>query len=298
MEQQGRVKEKAGNNRALVPVTEVSSAELQVFQIPDISETQLQKLEGNVEAWKRVLISALKLTKVRDWSNQISGKNEVPYLEASGAEAVGSLFGISLLPGTEKRERIWSEDEDGKYYIYIYTAIGFFPLTGKQAFAEGVCSSRHELFAKVAGEWRPLKDIDETDIMITARRKLYRNAVVELLGLRNVTFEELAQVGIPKDKITRIERKSKSRHAGELPEEVKKKRKEIGDMMRTMHGDDKAKCREELKKTTAYTDRNGKDVPGVETLDGMSQRKLEVTHDKVRQKYQSWLKENEKKKKS
>ena len=284
--------ESKGNGRTLVPVTEVTTAELQVFQIPDISETQLQKLEGNVQAWKRVLISALKLTKPLDWSNQISGDREVPYLEASGAEAVGSIFGISIL--NEEKEKVTGRDEKGDYYIWVYKGTAFFPLTGKQLITEGICSSRHDLFAKVGGELRPLEDIDETDIMITARRKLYRNAVVELLGLRNVDWEQLSQAGISKDKVQRIERKSKSRESAELTEEVKKQRKAIGDMMRAMFGEEKETCRTELKRITAYTKKDGGEVPGVETLDGMSQRKLEVTYDKVKREYDAWLKKNNK----
>lgn len=281
------------NGRALVPIVEVGAADLQVFQIPDISETQLQRLEGNVQAWKQVLNNALRMTKPRDWTNQVSGENEVPYLEASGAEAVGSLFGISMLK--EERDKQWSEDERGKYYIWVYKGTAFFPLTGKQLVTEGVCSSRHDLFAKVGGQLRALEDIDETDIMITARRKLYRNAVVELLGLRNVDWEQLKQAGIPKDKVQRIERRSKAKEPSELPDEVKKKRSAIGQMMRAMFGDDKETCRKELKRITAYDKKDGSRDPGVESLDGMSQRRLEVTHDKVKREYEVWSKKNKKK---
>ena len=263
---------------------EITTGELQIYQIPELDEIELQKLEGNVQAWKRAIVTTLKMTKPKDWSDQ-SG---YPYLEACGAEPVANPWGINLVD--EKREKVPGEDDKGKYYIWIYKARAYLPRTNRWIDVEGVCSSRHTLFAIKDGQLRPIEDIDEVDIMTTARRKLLRNAVVELLGLRNVTWEELEAAGILREKVAKFERKAGS----ELSDEAKKKRKAIGDMMRTMFGEDKEKCRAELKEITEYINKKGEQVPGVENLNGMSQRKLEVTYDKVKREYEQWTKQQEK----
>ena len=184
--------------------TEIVAREKEVFVVPELSETEMQRLEGSVVKWERLVQVAVRLTRPHNWTNQ----NGHPYLDAGGAEAVKNPFGIDIR--NIMSERMNRTDEKGEYYIWTYTGQSTCKLTGITLDVEGVCSSRADLFGKVGNEYRHIEDIDESDIMITARHKLLRNAVVEHLGMRALTWEDLAQGNIKESAVKTIERQSKT----------------------------------------------------------------------------------------
>lgn len=176
------------------------------FDMPAIMDTNIisvaENAEKRLDALQKVKRVALKTTNSHDWVDE--GGN--PYLQASGAEKIGRVFGISWRVSEPTKENL-----DGGHYIYTYT--GEFALWGAVITAVGTRSSRDGFFKKYkyAGDQRvelPASEIDAGDVKKSAYSNLLANGIKRLLGLRNLTYADLAQyAGINKENITNIERK-------------------------------------------------------------------------------------------
>jgi len=185
--------------------------------LPAIADTSLTALadqaEKRIEAMNKIKRIALKLTNPHDWVDE----NGRPYLQASGAEKVGRLFGISWRVSEPIKE-----DLEGGHFMYTYT--GEFSLAGATIDAIGTRSSKDAFFKKYlyegegmnrrrAGELPP-SEIDPGDVKKSAYTNLLGNGITRMLGIRNLTYDDLAEfAGIQKSQITSVEFK-KGRPAG------------------------------------------------------------------------------------
>jgi hypothetical protein len=174
--------------------------------VPPIADTALVQLadqaEKRIDAMKKIKSIALKITNAHDWVDQ----NGKPYLQVSGAEKIARLFGIS-----------WQIDEPkietGEGGHYSYTFKGTFSLAGATIDAIGTRSSADLFFAKYdysTGEKTALPPaaIDKGDVKKSAYTNLLGNGITRLLGIRNLTYEELDQyAGIKKESIAQIKYK-------------------------------------------------------------------------------------------
>lgn len=155
--------------------------------------------ERRIEMMQKVKILALKSTNNDDWVDQ-QGK---PYLTASGAEKVARLFGVKIR--NVKQEKIVSSDEKGDFYYYLVTGVAELKGGGDFIEAVGTCSSKDQFFAKKGGNLKPLSEIDETNILKAAYSNFIGNAITRLLGIRNMTWEELKESGVDQGKVARVE---------------------------------------------------------------------------------------------
>lgn len=144
---------------------------------------------------------ALKATTYRDWVDQ-SGE---PQLVHSGAEKVARLFGIKTYG--VNNEKVMSSDTKGEFYMYITRGTVALPGNIDSIEAVGTCSQRDTFFAKARGQWLESIDIDETNIIKASQTNFMVNGVTHLLGLRNLTWEQVKAAGIEKGQIQKIERK-------------------------------------------------------------------------------------------
>lgn len=182
-------------------VTESSVAMLADDAIINIAE----QVEKRVSAIQKIKLYALKLTNVYDWIDQ-GGR---PYLYGSGAEKVARMFGISWRINEPEKENL------GEGY-YMFTYKGFFSLGGAEVEAIGTRSSKDPFFKKYkwVGKERvelPASEIDPGDVKKSALTNCVSNGVGKLLGIRNLTYEELeSATGITKDMITKFTYKDKS----------------------------------------------------------------------------------------
>ena len=155
-----------------------------------------EKSEKRIEAVKKIIRAALRITNHRDW---VLIGNE-PYLTASGAEKVARLFGISWYDmKIEEEER---EDEKGKFFMF--TCKAKFRLGEIEIEAVGTCSTRNKFFYLAKGRVKELHEIDIPSVKKTAMTNCILNGVKRLLGLRNLTLEDLKSAGVSIDKITRV----------------------------------------------------------------------------------------------
>lgn len=187
--------------------------------VPAIADNTLIQLaeqaERRIDAMMKIKKMALKMTNRHDWTDQ-GGK---PYMQVSGAEKVARLYGISW----QISEPI-KEFEEGGHFSFTYK--GYFSLAGATIEAIGTRSSKDGFFTKYSwdnGEKTtlPPSAIDAGDVKKAAYTNLLGNGISRILGLRNLTYEDLEEfAGITKDMIGKVEYKSKGKQTDkDIPSE-------------------------------------------------------------------------------
>ena len=175
--------------------------------IPAIADTTLvgiaEQLEKRVEAMNKIKRMALRLTNRNDWVDE-AGK---PYLQASGAEKVARLFGISWRISEPIIENL-----EGGHWLVTYT--GEFSLGGATIDAVGTRSSKDPFFRQYRYEGEgeklrrielPASEIDRGNVKKSAYTNLLGNGITRLLGIRNLTYEDLKDcAGIRKEDIASV----------------------------------------------------------------------------------------------
>ena len=175
--------------------------------LPAISDDKLlsmaEQAEKRVAAMNKIKIISLSLTNLNDWVDQ----NGKPYLQVSGAEKIARMFGIS-----------WSIDDPTKEDLggghYIYTYKGMFEAYGATIEAVGSRSSKDGFFKRYdysTGQKleMPASEIDPGDVKKAAYTNCVGNGITRLLGLRNLTWEEVEQHGgFKRGQASKVEYKS------------------------------------------------------------------------------------------
>lgn len=181
---------------------------------PVVSESDLEAAlkvaERNELLARKIKTLAIKQTNPKDWAD-MDGK---PYLQASGAEKIARLFGISwrICEGYPQRDD--QKDDKGSYYVYTYK--GEFEMCGKTIEVIGTCSQRDKFFGRKGGELKNESEIDVTNIIRKAMTNMEVNGITRMLGIRNLTWEELAEAGLNQDKSAQVNYKTKAGEAAEV----------------------------------------------------------------------------------
>lgn len=161
-------------------------------------------LERRNRFFEQVMMVAIKATSANDWVDQ----NGKPYLGSSGCEKVACRFAVRVFGLKTEREDL--EDEKGRYYLYTTTgkaALG----DGHENEVIGTCSSRDKFFAMKEGKLKPIQDVDIANIKKKSVTNFYGNAIRKLLGLNNLTWDDLAKFGITKAGKTSVQYNSKKK---------------------------------------------------------------------------------------
>lgn len=169
----------------------------------DPQDTQLDQTEDILAAANRriaqldqIITLALKRTNDNDWVDQ-QGK---PYLTCSGAEKIARLFGVNWVK--VRCEKIISSDEQGQFYFYEYS--GEFRLGRDIICAVGTCSQKDAFFSKSKDGVKPASEIDETNIRKAAYSNMIVNGITRILGIRNLTWEQVKASGIDPSKTAKV----------------------------------------------------------------------------------------------
>lgn len=249
--------------------------EKEVVAIEESMDLVLKRAEQQVDLLKRVLAIAVKRTTHYDWIDQM-GK---PYLTASGAEKLMPVFGVNVKDTDYKKE--FSKDEEGQYYIYQYK--GTFSWKGGSIEAIGACSSRDKFFAWDSKEqaYKPLSQVDETNIMKAAYSNMMVNGITRLLGIRNLTWEMLTEFGIDKNRAAKVEYKTGSQ--GGTTKSEQEKQMKLYRLMRPLVDYDESKLSDALESLTSFKNKDGKVVKGVKSLKILKGKRLDIAIGKAKQ---------------
>lgn len=181
---------------------EITKHEIEVSPIESDKILSLaEKAEQRIQAIKKIKTMALKVTNPNDWTDQ-GGR---PYLQVSGAEKIARLFGISWRFIGENP--IVRKDEPDGHFSYEVSME--FVLPGASIEFKGGRSSKDPFFSKKHGQDIPPSEIDKADVMKASITNTIGNGITRILGIRNLTWEDLKEAGLDISKITTVEYKKK-----------------------------------------------------------------------------------------
>lgn len=186
-------------------------------EVPAIGDSTLlalaEQAEKRVMALNKIKRAALMATNARDWTDQAGN----PYLQVSGSEKVARVFGIAW-----KIDEPTLDTEESGHFAYTYK--GYFTVAGATIEAIGTRSSKDGFFKKYAGSGDdrkelPPSEIDKGDLKKAAYTNCIGNGITRLLGLRNLTWEDLKEAGITKDSVGRVDYKKNGKTASGIASE-------------------------------------------------------------------------------
>jgi DNA polymerase III delta prime subunit len=154
----------------------------------------------------------------------------------------------------------------------------------------GTCSSRDKFFSESKGVLKPDSDIDETNIKKAAYTNMTTNAVSRLLGLRNLTWEQLKAGNINKEKLQAVDYNSSR------PRVEADKLKTLRAIMLEIVDGDSAKASELLYEFTTFQGKDGL-VQGKRKLEDISDAQypmvLKKSEEKLAEKKKAGSKKEE-----
>ena len=260
------------------------SEDVQVYEgevmdetLPVIMDDRLIQLadqaERRIDAMLTIKRAVLRITNSKDWIDQ-QGK---PYLQVSGSEKVGRLFGLSW--DVDKNPTI-DEYPDG-HFTYIFR--GTFMWENSTITAEGSRSSRDPFFSKRKGESIPPSEIDRRDVRMAAYTNLLGNGITRLLGIRNLTWEEVQAGGIKKGESSKVTYKEDS-------PEIKEQRAKIKEWLLELCGGDKAVAADMLEEMTSFTNKANEKVKGKRKIDALTEKQVPIVYGKLKKEHEEFEK--------
>ena len=177
-----------------------------------------EQAEKRIDAMNKIKRVAIKLTNRHDWVDQ-GGK---PYLQVSGSEKIARMFGISWRISEPIKETI-----EGGHFSFTYK--GYFSLAGATIEAIGTRSSKDGFFKKYGYEngqkqELPASEIDAGDVKKSAYTNCIGNGITRLLGIRNLTYEDLKEFsGITPEQLGKVDYKKKGKADAGIQEEAVQK---------------------------------------------------------------------------
>lgn len=172
-------------------------------------EQALATAERVEERVRKIKAMALRQTNKMDWVD-MGGK---PYLQASGAEKIARLFGISWRICAEYPKKEFITDEKGSYYIYIFK--GEFMMGGKAIEVVGTCGQKDKFLGHSKGALKEASEIDEGAVIKKANTNMVARGITTILGIRNLTWEEITgATGAKKEESSGVSYKGGSKGGG------------------------------------------------------------------------------------
>ncbi len=174
----------------------------------------LQIIEKRNLAMTRILEYAVSATHAGQWVDQ----NGKPWPTGAACEVMARRCAVSW-KNVETTKRA-SDDDKGSFYIYECRATFFLAGGFDSIEAVGTCSSRDTFLGTETRAGRPLSEIDEGNVMKAAFTNMEVNGVTRLLGVRHLTWERLAELGIDRAGVAaRVENETGARGGGDSSSE-------------------------------------------------------------------------------
>ncbi len=266
----------------LVPVEEgtqvVSSAGPAMMELGVLRQLAATADE-RVKAMSQIIRASVTACGRKDWVD-LGGK---PYPMEVGAERMARLWGIhvKILEGPSREDR-----ED--HYLYRCKVRVWSDLLGRSTEVVGMRSSKDPFFT-VRYERLPdgssqrvtlrMEEVNERDVAMASQTNAKVKGITEVLGLRGLTWEDLADYGItPEGAAGRVSYGSTT-ETGETEDEM---RTRIRDWLLALHKRDMDAARNHLIEITSFRGKDGANVPGVNSTADLKGKRLAVTYGKVK----------------
>jgi hypothetical protein len=158
----------------------------------------LAALERRNELLDQIRDAALKSTWPEHWVD-MDGK---PWPTAACAETIARRCAVKVHSTSYRRED--RRDDEGDFFIYVYTGTVELPGGLDSAEVLGTCSSRDQFLGTPSRDGR-MSAINEDDIMKAAYSNMVVNGVMRILGLRGMPWERLKEFGVDQSKVAKVE---------------------------------------------------------------------------------------------
>jgi len=248
-------------------------------QIQDVLDASMRM----AELQRRIVETAVRITNHQDWTN-LGGK---PYLCEAGAMKAASVLPVEIYC-IEKPTKTWADDENGRYYIYACEYGAKWKGGLGAVTATGTASSRDKFFSMKNGERLPLSEIDETNLIKKCATNGRHNAIVRLLGLQNLTMEEVKSFGIDTAQLkgTAYDGK-KEQKQDENPEQANSGRDEIWKLLMEMNNGDAKAAGDDLEKLTAW-EKDGQAHKGKRDVKWLTEKQVDWKLSEVKKRHAAW----------
>ncbi len=236
--------------------------------------------DERVRAMSQIIRASVTACGSRDWVD-LGGH---PYPMEVGAERMARLWGVHV----QIQEGPTREDRDG-YYLYRCKVRVWSDLLGRSTEVVGMRTSRDPFFC-VRYERRPdgesqrvmlrMEEVNERDVAMAAQTNAKVRGITEVLGLRGLTWDDLAAYGMtPQSAAGRVTYGKDDAVAGLTEEQM---RTQIRDWLLAMSGGDMDAARAKLIEITSFTTKDGKKIPGVNSTTDLSGKRLQVVYGKAK----------------
>jgi hypothetical protein len=177
--------------KEIAPIAAPIAMEAEIV-VPRVNvETVVKHFTRFQELKRRVLQDEDYLFIGKDGKRAKKGEHVAEHIKKTGWAKLALIFNLNV--EFIKREKLWGEDSNGKYYIWTYHVRAIAP-NGRYQEAEGACSSRDPFFAKrydpQTKEERWIEP-DEKNIMLKAQSVAFNRAVSFLIGGGELSAEEI-----------------------------------------------------------------------------------------------------------
>lgn len=190
-------------------VVETSPVQSLVRVQNDVAPDLLKMIENRGALLERILDYAIKSTHPEQWFD-LGGK---PWPSGSACESMARRCGVSII-NVQKLKR-QSSDDRGDFYIWECSATFVLPSGYDSIEAFGTCASRDNFLGTDTGAGRELSEIDEGNIMKASYTNMLVNGITRLLGVRNLSWQRLEQLGLSRGAMGKVEYKSGSKGGGQ-----------------------------------------------------------------------------------
>ena len=270
-------------NQEIVPANgtlEVIPTGVGIALDPQRAITEANK---RVAFYREIKTISLKMTNENDWVME-AGK---PYLQGSGCEKLKPIWGIEIKdarmePSLKEGFDLFRQNGEVAFECMV---TGKSKVTGEESVFIGGRSSRDGFFSNQ-------KSLDIVDVYKAAYTNAEVQAVMRLLGMRNLTPEDLESAGINLGKVSGVAFKGEMKEKA-WTEATGEKAKKIGQWLIEMSDGDRELAAGELEKMTVFTGKDGRQVAGKRSIRELSEKQVEILYGKAQRAYEDFLRSRE-----
>jgi hypothetical protein len=174
-----------------------------------------------VSALKQIRDAAILMTNHNDWIDM----DNKPYLTINGAKKIARVFGVKWNIDSIEKDYLDQSNPHG-HYMYTYTMTFIMGKDSIQAIGtkksnDGFFSKR---YSKQSGkrETLPATEVDMANIKKSAFTNCVGNGIGSILGMKNLTWEELEQYNLNKKTMSAVKYSEKQSDSNTMTEQQRK----------------------------------------------------------------------------
>jgi len=271
----------------------------ELMNLPTVAPTAI-----DVEPFARAAASLDMFNKLREIALKLCRPSDFhmfgdrPWPQRSACEKIMRACGLNVklhrqADGTPFIKK-YSQDEKGGYYII--TISGMISGQWGELEAMGFCSSRDQFFAREGADsegnpvYKPLSQVNESDITQSAYTNFLANAVTRYTGLGGLTQEDLERHYGAGTVSSHTYRDNKPKQTKEATAADSEKAKRLWAILMIVTEGAEHDAKQLLKELSAFTGRDGKEVSGLTDVAKLSPGRLANTLRTAETRWEAWLK--------